>query len=333
MTVIKEIAIIYNNFGREGVKMKKITIISFILGAIALVFFCSNKFYIENTRKMSFLDGETVEEYVIDKIKVGETYALNKDNPYLDKVLLEKLDFESSRIVNWLLRNSETILPEGIGEVTWGVERKGKKVLVASNDYVTAKIEIIKKDGYIKNDEITIIDKKTNKVIPAEDLKLASELYRIAKKDEYPMINIEEEGKLDRKRFDTEKLLETLTAPTPEYPLGRVNFYPSGRVKYITESVVLELFLSDESYIRDITLSLKDLEQNVDEKLEDFQEESVLKELVKYAIKIEHMLIAEKLNKNISDEEKKQLEELEEKAIKTFDRLAERLRIAMKKNY
>lgn len=317
--------------------MKKITIISVILGAIVLALtlalFCSNEFYIKNTKKMSFLDGETVEEYVIDRIKIGETYALNKDNPYLDKVLLEKLEYEPSRIVGWLLRNSETILPENIGEVTWGVEKKGKKFLVASNDYVIVKIEVIKKDEYIKSGEITVIDKKTNEVISAEDLKLASELYRIAKKDDYPMTNIEEEGSLNRKRFDTEKMLEMLTASVPEYPLGRVKFYESGRVKYLAESVVLEIFLSDESYIRDVRESLKNLEQSIDEELEDFQEEPVLKENVKYAIKIEHMLIAEKLNKNISDEEKKQVEELEEKAIKVFDRLAERLRIAMKRNY
>ena len=287
--------------------MKKIIV--FLIGMMLLITECYAINYREKARKLKFSNGEILEEYVVNQIKMGEIYSLNKNNPYFDKALLYKLKYETDRDICWLLRKSKTILPENIGNINWNIE--DKKFLVASSENIIVKIATIKNEGYVESEEIAIIDKKTDTVIPEEKLELVSELYKMAKDTNYP----------ESEKFDEEDMLKK--------SLTQVVYYQNGRVQFISDSFFTQKYMNDRSYIKDIDEALKDMNKKLDEDLGEL----TLKSMIDDAGKIECLIIAEKLNKKITDNEKKQIEKLEKRATKLFNKLTKKLRNAMKKDY
>lgn len=287
--------------------MKKIIV--FLIGMMLLITECYAINYREKARKLKFSNGEILEEYVVNQIKMGEIYSLNENNPYFDKALLYKLKYETDRDICWLLRKSKTILPENIGNINWNIE--DKKFLVASSENIIVKIATIKNEGYVESEEIAVIDKKTDTVIPEEKLELVSELYKMAKDNNYP----------ESEKFDEEDMLKK--------SLTQVVYYQNGRVQFISDSFFTQKYMNDRSYIKDIDEALKDMNKKLDEDLGEL----TLKSMIDDASKIEYLILAEKLNKNITDNEKKQIDKLEKKATKLFNKLTKKLRNAMKRDY
>lgn len=287
--------------------MKKIIV--FLIGMMLLITECYAINYREKARKLKFSNGEILEEYVVNQIKMGEIYSLNENNPYFDKALLYKLKYETDRDICWLLRKSKTILPENIGNINWNIE--DKKFLVASSENIIVKIATIKNEGYVESEEIAVIDKKTDTVISEEKLELVSELYKMAKDNNYP----------ESEKFDEEDMLKK--------SLTQVVYYQNGRVQFISDSFFTQKYMNDRSYIKDIDEALKDMNKKLDEDLGEL----TLKSMIDDAGKIEYLILAEKLNKNITDNEKKQIEKLEKKATKLFNKLTKKLRNAMKRDY
>lgn len=287
--------------------MKKIIV--FLIGMMLLITECYAINYREKARKLKFSNGEILEEYVVNQIKMGEIYSLNENNPYFDKALLYKLKYETDRDICWLLRKSKTILPENIGNINWNIE--DKKFLVASSENIIVKIATIKNEGYVESEEIAVIDKKTDTVISEEKLELVSELYKMAKDNNYP----------ESEKFDEEDMLKK--------SLTQVVYYQNGRVQFISDSFFNQKYMNDRSYIKDIDEALKDMNKKLDEDLGEL----TLKSMIDDAGKIEYLILAEKLNKNITDNEKKQIEKLEKKATKLFNKLTKKLRNAMKRDY
>ncbi|WP_300392196.1 hypothetical protein [Fusobacterium sp.] len=284
-------------------------VIVFFIGMMLLITECYAINYREKARKLKFSNGEILEEYVVNQIKMGEIYSLNENNPYFDKALLYKLKYETDRDICWLLRKSKTILPENIGEINWNIENK--KFLVASNENIIVKIATIKNEGYVESEEIAVIDKKTDTVIPEEILESVSEFYKMAKNNNYP----------ESEKFDEEDMLKK--------SLTQVVYYENGRVQLISGSFFVQKYMHDRSYIKDIDKDLEDMDKKLDENLEEL----TLKSMIDEAGKIEYLILTEKLNKNITDDEKKQIEKLEKKATKVFNKLTGKLRNAMKKDY
>ena len=143
-----------------------------------------------------------------------------------------------------------------------------------------------------------------------KQLNGALELYNLALKHGYTNSN----KQIEYKRFDEKAILENKDG---YYTVG---YYPSGRVKYLSDSEIIELELEDKSYIKEIAESLVYL----DGEIEKYTDESINK-FVDFSYDLEYQIIAEKLNKKITEEDKKQIQKLEEKATKVFDKLQEQV--------
>ena len=202
------------------------------------------------------------------------------------------------------LEKTKMKIPEDIGTVTWEIEGETKagKVVVASNENIKVKIETEKDGDYIRVDgeKIFVTDKTTNKVISQEELNVASAIYDLAEKCEYRT----------PKRFNEKKVLENKDG------FYTLEYYPSGRVKYLSDDAVVELELEDRSYLKDTAEELKELDGEIGK----YNDESINK-LGDFAYYLEYQIIAEKLNKKITKEEKEEIKKLEKEAIEVFDRL------------
>ena len=195
-------------------------------------------------------------------------------------------------------------IPEDIGTVTWEIEGETKagKVVVASNENIKVKIETEKDGDYIRVDgeKIFVTDKATNKVISQEELNVASAIYDLAEKCGYST----------PKRFNEKEVLENKDG------FYTLEYYPSGRVKYLSDDAVVELELEDRSYLKDTAKELKELDGEIGK----YNDESINK-LGDFAYYLEYQIIAEKLNKKITKEEKEEIKKLEKEAMKVFERL------------
>lgn len=287
--------------------MKKVIAI-FISLLLFLTGCSSDEDYINSVKEMAFSDGSSVEEYVKDNIKAGEMYKLN-DSILMSKEILFLLKFASKDEVLFLLNQGSVVVPQDIKEASWKVEGETKqgKVIVVSNDEIKVKIETEKDGDYIKvnTNQIFTYNEKANKLIPQEDLNIALELYNLAKKYGY-----ENNSSEPVKRFNEKEILENKEG------MYTLEYYPSGRVKYLSDDIMLELNLEDRSYLNEIDEALTEL----DGEIEKYSDDSINK-LVDYSIELENEIIAEKLNKNITVKDRKEIKKLEEKAEKVFDKL------------
>ena len=290
-------------------------IIGFLLTLILVLTGCtSDEDYINTTKSITFANGQTVEQYIDNNIKAGEMYQLNDSSLFMNEGILFLMNFGSKDEIIYLLEQSGVTIPENITSTKWEIEGETKdgKVIIASNDNIRVKIETVKNGDYIEvsTDKILTYDKTNNKLIPQEQLNGALELYNLALKHGYTNSN----KQIEYKRFDEKTILENKDG------YYTVEYYPSGRVKYLSDSEVIELELEDKSYIKEIAESLVYL----DGEIEKYTDESINK-FVDFSYDLEYQIIAEKLNKKITEEDKKQIQKLEEKATKVFDKLQEQV--------
>lgn len=286
-------------------------IISFLLFLTLVLVGCtSDEDYIDTTKSITFANGQTVEQYIDNNIKAGEMYQLNNSSLFMNEGILFLMNFGSKDEIIYLLEQGGVTIPENITSTKWEIEGETKdgKVIIASNDNIRVKIETVKNGDYIEvsTDKILTYDKTNNKLIPQEQLNGALELYNLALKHGYTNSN----KQIEYKRFDEKTILENKDG------YYTVEYYPSGRVKYLSDSEVIELELEDKSYIKEIAESLVYL----DGEIEKYTDESINK-FVDFSYDLEYQIIAEKLNKKITEEDKKQIQKLEEKANKVFDKL------------
>lgn len=294
--------------------MKKLYFV--LIGILLMLTGCSSdEEYINTVKKITFPDGVTVEKMVDNNVKAGETYLVNDKNLLFNEAVVFMLSFGSKDEINFTLRQSGFTLPEKISEIKWGVEGKTKtgKVIVASNDKIKVKIETEENGDYIetKTSDIITYELPSNKVIPQEELDIMGEFYNLAIKNGYTNQKVEEVKESEEseyKPFDEKVFLKN------ESGENVVKYYPSGRVKFISDGY-MEVELEDRSNLKDIAKGLVWLQDNIGKQY--------VNALVDYSIELEYQIIAEKLNKKITNSDKEKIKKLETQAVKVFDKLQE----------
>lgn len=294
--------------------MKKLYFV--LIGILLMLTGCSSdEKYINTVKKITFPDGVTVEKMVDNNVKAGETYLVNDKNLLFNEAVVFMLSFGSKDEINFTLRQSGFTLPEKISEIKWVVEGKTKtgKVIVASNDKIKVKIETEENGDYIetKTSDIITYELPSNKVIPQEELDIMGEFYNLAIKNGYTNQKAEEVKEAEEseyKPFDEKAFLKN------ESGENVVKYYPSGRVKFISDGY-MEVELEDRSNLKDIAEGLVWLQDNIGKQY--------VNALVDYSIELEYQIIAEKLNKKITNSDKEKIKKLETQAVKVFDKLQE----------
>ena len=294
--------------------MKKLYFV--LIGILLMLTGCSSdEKYINTVKKITFPDGVTVEKMVDNNVKAGETYLVNDKNLLFNEAVVFMLSFGSKDEINFTLRQSGFTLPEKISEIKWVVEGKTKtgKVIVASNDKIKVKIETEENGDYIetKTSDIVTYELSSNKVIPQEELDIMGEFYNLAIKNGYTNQKVEEVKESEEseyKPFDEKAFLKN------ESGENVVKYYPSGRVKFISDGY-MEVELEDRSNLKDIAEGLVWLQDNIGKQY--------VNALVDYSIELEYQIIAEKLNKKITNNDREKIKKLETQAVKVFDKLQE----------
>lgn len=294
--------------------MKKIYFV--LIGILLMLTGCSSdEEYINTVKKITFPDGITVEKLVDNNIKAGETYLANDKKLLFNEAVVFMLSFGSKDEINFTLKQGGFILPEQFSEVKWVVEGETKtgKVVVASNDKIKVKIKTEKNGDYIetRTSDIVTYELSSNKVIPQEELDIMREFYDLAIKNGYTNQKEEkakESEENEYKRFDEKAFLKN------EFGENVVKYYPSGRVQFISDGYI-ESELEDRSNLKDIAEGLVWLQDNIGKQY--------VNALVDYSMELEYQIIAEKLNKKITDDDKEKIKKLETQAIKVFNKLQE----------
>lgn len=294
--------------------MKKLYFV--LIGILLILTGCSSdEEYINTVKKITFPDGVTVEKMVDNNVKAGETYLVNDKNLLFNEAVVFMLSFGSKDEINFTLRQSGFTLPEKISEIKWVVEGKTKtgKVIVASNDKIKVKIKTEENGDYIetKTNDIITYELPSNKVIPQEELDIMGEFYNLAIKNGYTNQKVEEVKESEEseyKPFDERAFLKN------ESGENVVKYYPSGRVQFISDGY-MEVELEDRSNLKDIAEGLVWLQDNIGKQY--------VNALVDYSIELEYQIIAEKLNKKITNSDREKIKKLETQAVKVFDKLQE----------
>ena len=294
--------------------MKKLYFV--LIGILLMLTGCSSdEEYINTVKKITFPDGVTVEKMVDNNVKAGETYLVNDKNLLFNEAVVFMLSFGSKDEINFTLRQSGFTLPEKISEIKWVVEGKTKtgKVIVASNDKIKVKIKTEENGDYIetKTNDIITYELPSNKVIPQEELDIMGEFYNLAIKNGYTNQKVEEVKESEEseyKPFDERAFLKN------ESGENVVKYYPSGRVQFISDGY-MEVELEDRSNLKDIAEGLVWLQDNIGKQY--------VNALVDYSIELEYQIIAEKLNKKITNSDREKIQKLETQAVKVFDKLQE----------
>ena len=282
--------------------MKKLYFV--LIGILLMLTGCSSdEEYINTVKKITFPDGVTVEKMVDNNVKAGETYLVNDKNLLFNEAVVFMLSFGSKDEINFTLRQSGFTLPEKISEIKWGVEGKTKtgKVIVASNDKIKVKIKTEENGDYIetKTSDIITYELPSNKVIPQEELDIMGEFYNLAIKNGYTnqkAEEVKESEESEYKPFDEKAFLKN------ESGENVVKYYPSGRVQFISDGY-MEVELEDRSNLKDIAEGLVWLQDNIGKQY--------VNALVDYSIELEYQIIAEKLNKKITNNDREKIKKLE----------------------
>ena len=282
--------------------MKKLYFV--LIGILLMLTGCSSdEEYINTVKKITFPDGVTVEKMVDNNVKAGETYLVNDKNLLFNEAVVFMLSFGSKDEINFTLRQSGFTLPEKISEIKWVVEGKTKtgKVIVASNDKIKVKIKTEENGDYIetKTNDIITYELPSNKVIPQEELDIMGEFYNLAIKNGYTNQKVEEVKESEEseyKPFDERAFLKN------ESGENVVKYYPSGRVQFISDGY-MEVELEDRSNLKDIAEGLVWLQDNIGKQY--------VNALVDYSIELEYQIIAEKLNKKITNNDREKIKKLE----------------------
>lgn len=296
--------------------MKKMIVIFILLLGI-LTGCSSDSDYIETVKGITFDDGKSVEEIVNEKVLIGNFYSENE----LDEILANPMNIflfsmNHKEVIKKGFKDAGIKMPIS-SKIKWEVEgetREGK-ILTASDEKVKVKITARKNGDYIElyTTDIQLHIKKNNRVISDEMFERIDALYELARESGYTGI---EEKKVENISTETNMFNEKAVLENKE-GIYTVEYYPSGRVKFLTDSY-LEIAMDDKNNLKEIEKSLKELDECIGKP--EYSEETV-NILVDFSLEIEYRIIAEKLNKKITKGEKKDIAELEKKAIKVFDKL------------
>lgn len=281
----------------------------FLLVIVLALFGCfkGKENSINTLKSVTLNNGKTLEKYVNDNIIGGEVYQLNDSEIFLEKELitLRKLQ-NKDKILNFL-EERRVVIPESIVEAEWKLEEenKDKKVIIAFNDNIKVEIKIEKNKKEIDSQNILTYDKTNGKAISQKELDRAIEIYNIAKKYEYSGFDYY----LEYSRFNEKNILEN------KENLYTVRYYPSGRIKYLSDGEVIKIDFRDESYLKEIDKTLDKIDREIDLEKKD------INTLINLTYLVEYQIIGEKLNKKLSEEDRKKIEKLEEKGNRVFDKL------------
>lgn len=295
--------------------MKKWKIV-FILCFLFFLGCTSNKDYINSVKKINLSDGRSVEEVINEKIQAAEMYQLNSSNIVLDDKMLHLLNFGDKENVFHMLQQNGVTFPNDDTIVNWEIKEniENGKILVISNKNVETELKTIIENNFIKiqSDKISVYDKKTNKLITPEELETALILYNIAIESEYA--GIYPDDNIVYKRFNEKTILEN------ENTIYKIKYYPSGRIKYISDDTMLELYFDDKSYLDNIENMILIIEKDMNK----YKDENI-NQLVDLSRDVEFELIAEKLNKKITNKDKEKIKALEIKGNQVLDNLQRKL--------
>lgn len=294
--------------------MKKLAV-ALILLVLTLAGCTSDSDYIETVKKITFDDGSSVEEIVKEKVKVGEFYSENDlDGILSNPMQLFLFSMNNAATIRQGLKDAGIKMPVP-AELKWEIDgdTKDGKILIASNDKIKVRITTRKNGDYVElyGKDIQAYIKKNNKMITDEMYESIYTLYNLAIENGYTGIEEKAEETPEITRFNEKKVLAN------EEGIYTVEYYPSGRVKYLTDSY-MEVSPADKNNLKEIEKNLKELEKSIG--TPEYDDEAV-NYLVDFSIQIEYEIIAEKLNKKIKNGEKKDIAELEKKAGVVFDKL------------
>lgn len=295
--------------------MKKWRII-FLLYCLFFLGCTSNKDYINSVKKINLSDGRTVEEVINEKIQAAEMYQLNNSNIVLDDKMLHLLNFGDKENVFYMLQQNGVTFPSGDTVINWEIKEniENGKILIVSNKNIEIELKTIMENNFIKiqSDKISVYDRKADRLISPEELETALILYNIAIESEYAGVYPNED--IVYKRFNEKAILEN------ENVIYKIKYYPSGRIKYIADDIMLELYFDDKSYLENIENTINIIEKDMDK----YKDEKI-NQLVDLSRDLEFELIAEKLNKKITNDDIKKIESLEIKGNQVLDNLQKKL--------
>lgn len=262
---------------------------------------------IDTLKSATLKNGKTLEKYANDNIIGGEVYQLNDSKIFLEKelVTLRKLQ-KKDEILNFL-EERRVVIPENIVEAEWKIveEKEDKKIITAFNDNIKVEIKIEKNKKEIDLQNILTYDETNGKVISQKELDRALEIYNIAKKYEYSGFDYY----LEYSRFNEKNILEN------KDNLYTIEYYPSGRIKYLSDGEVIKIDFRDESYLKEIDKTLDKIDREIEVEKKD------INKLINLTYLVEYQIIGEKLNKKLSEEDRKKIEKLEKKGNRVFDKL------------
>lgn len=295
--------------------MKKWGII-FLLYCLFFLGCTSNKDYINSVKKINLSDGRTVEEVINEKIQAAEMYQLNNSNIVLDDKMLHLLNFGDKENVFYMLQQNGVTFPNGDAVINWEIKEniENGKILIVSNKNIEIELKTIMENNFIKiqSDKISVYDRKADRLITPEELETALILYNIAIESEYA--GVYPNDNIVYKRFNEKAILEN------ENVIYKIKYYPSGRIKYIADDIMLELYFDDKSYLENIENTINIIEKDMDK----YKDEKI-NQLVDLSRDLEFELIAEKLNKKITNDDIKKIESLEIKGNQVLDNLQKKL--------
>ena len=286
-----------------------------LVGIILVLFLIScskDKDYISEVRDTSLTPKITVENYVDNNIISGEVYQLNNPEIFMEKNKLIALESASDKKVLDFLKNRSFIIPQNIEKATWKTdkEEQNKKILIASNSNIRIKLETSKDKNKIKIDKILTYDNINNSLISQKYLDTALNLYKLAIKYNYQS----SQSQIEYKRFDEKPILND------KDNFYTLNYYPSGRVKFLSDGEIINLKLKDKSYLENIETSLNYL----DSQIEKCNNKNINK-YIDLSFEIEYKIISEKLNKNINSIDKEKLKSMEKRANIIYDKLQKKI--------
>lgn len=301
--------------------MRKILIL--ILSSLFILTGCSwtnDTEYINIVKQMTFNDGETVNDYVNNIARYTAIYSLNND-----KIMFTK---NTAAIIGWGLLNSKQnqkemyktfkqaglIVPEK-AETKWLIEGKTKtgKIILVTTENAIIKINTKKNGDYIEfsRDDIKAYDPKTKKILTKTQLSIASGLNSL-------MESFEKNNDPNKMKefFDPQAYIKSAKGEGVEkvYTL-----FSSGRVKSIWCYDGDEEY-EDQSLVPIIKEQIKDFKEGVDEYCSGNSDGYHLNG---YSDSIKVKIVASKLNKNITDEEKEQINELEKEVYPYYEKFWE----------
>lgn len=238
--------------------MKKLLLIMLVV-IFSLVGCTNDNEYLDTVKKITFDNGQTMEEIMTEMLTCGEIVI---ENPFIEKISeskIKSISMYSSKKFAKSFDNNPLLIPN-INNIKWKIQgntSNGKIILASTND-ITAKIPTVKDGDYVEVNfnDIKLYDNKTNKLISEQNLIKALYLFITAQNNGY-LVKTKEIQEKGKETFNPKTTFEFLKSTD-----GCVlEFYPSGRVKTISDGL-FDLHFQDRANLQNIEESISWLEKN-----------------------------------------------------------------------